>query len=71
MSFTGRVIVISMNGKYRDGDIDVFILIVDMVESAIAVSDFAQGRFKVAINAHPANCSLASLSISISHGLSP
>ena len=39
MSFTGRVIVISMNGKYRDGDIDVFILVIDMVESAIAVSE--------------------------------
>lgn len=39
MSFAGRVVVISMNGKYRDGDIDVFILVIDMVESAIAVSE--------------------------------
>ena len=39
MSFTGRVVMVAMDRKYRDGDVDVFVLIVDMVESAIAVSE--------------------------------
>ena len=38
MSFAGWIVVISMDGKYRDSDIDVLVLVVDMVESAVAVS---------------------------------
>jgi hypothetical protein len=42
MSFTGRVVMVAMDRKYRDGDVDVFVLIVDMIESAAAVSGLQQ-----------------------------
>jgi hypothetical protein len=39
MSFTGRIVMVAVNRKYWNGDVDVFVLVVDMVESAIAVSE--------------------------------
>lgn len=38
MSFTGWVVVIAVDGKDRNGDIDVGIFVVDVVERSIDVS---------------------------------
>jgi len=71
MSFTRRIVMIAMNREDRDGDIDVLVLVVDVVERTIAVSELLQDKVMSPIRIYPANCSLASLSISISQGLSP
>jgi hypothetical protein len=39
MSFTGRIVMITMDREDRDGNIDVFVLVVDVVKCTIAVSE--------------------------------
>jgi hypothetical protein len=73
MAFAGRVVMVAMDGENRNGNIDVLVFVVDVVESAGNVSTLCRaGTISQSFMlTYPANCSLASLNISISHGLSP
>jgi hypothetical protein len=71
MAFAGRIVMVAMDGEDRNSNIDVFIFVVDVVESTNDVSTLCRANVMFSDTTHPANCSLASLNISISHGLSP
>ena len=34
MTYSGRVVVIAMYGEYRDGHVDVWVFVVDVIKSA-------------------------------------
>jgi hypothetical protein len=71
MAFAGRIVMVAMDGEDRYGNINVLIFVVDVVESTNDVSTLRRTNVIFSDTTHPANCSLASLNISISHGLSP
>jgi hypothetical protein len=71
MAFAGRVVMVAVNGKDRNGNIDVLVFVIDVIESTSNVSTLRSAKTISRSMTYPANCSLASLNISISHGLSP